>query len=63
MTGTVIFYNDKRGFGFLKSDSNDQEYFFHVSAINGYELIKGDAVSFEIGERKGRPLAVKVTKR
>ncbi|MGN0378785.1 MAG: cold shock domain-containing protein [Butyrivibrio sp.] len=31
MTGTVIFYNSERGFGFIRQDENPENIFFHIS--------------------------------
>ncbi len=50
-TGTVKFFNDAKGFGFIKSDSGT-EYFVHVSVLNGATLNEGDKVEFETREGK-----------
>jgi len=51
--GTVKFFNDTKGFGFIKEDDSDKEYFVHVSGLID-EINEGDAVEYELQEgRKG----------
>ncbi len=51
--GTVKFFNDSKGFGFITSDESKSEYFVHVSGLID-EIREGDAVEFELTEgRKG----------
>lgn len=35
MTGTIKFFNDKRGYGFIIGD-DENEYFFHISQIESF---------------------------
>ena len=59
--GKVKFYNNNRGFGFLKRN-NGEDLFFHFSDVEGNEYLQqNDEVEFEIGEGKeGKSKAVKV---
>jgi cold shock protein len=51
--GTVKFFNDAKGFGFIIDDETKKEYFVHVSGIID-EIKEGDEVEFELAEgRKG----------
>jgi len=51
--GTVKFFNESKGFGFVIEDDSKQEYFVHVSGLID-EINEGDAVEFELQEgRKG----------
>jgi CspA family cold shock protein len=51
--GTVKFFNDSKGFGFIVDDESKKEYFVHVSGLVD-EIKEGDAVEFELAEgRKG----------
>ncbi|MHA6247587.1 cold-shock protein [Pontibacter sp. CAU 1760] len=51
--GTVKFFNDEKGFGFIKETNSDQEYFVHASGLVD-EIRENDEVSFDLQEgRKG----------
>ncbi len=52
-TGTVKFFNDAKGFGFIIDEETKTEYFVHVSGLID-EVREGDNVQFELKEgRKG----------
>ena len=52
-TGTVKFFNDSKGFGFVIEEGSNKEYFMHVSGLID-EVREGDNVEFELQEgRKG----------
>jgi CspA family cold shock protein len=51
--GTVKFFNESKGFGFVVDDESKTEYFVHVTGLID-EINEGDAVEFELEEgRKG----------
>jgi CspA family cold shock protein len=51
--GTVKFFNESKGFGFVIEDGTKDEYFLHVSGLID-EVREGDAVEFDLKEgRKG----------
>ncbi len=53
MTGTVKFFNESKGFGFIVEDDSNTEHFVHVSGLID-EVREGDKVEFELKEgRKG----------
>lgn len=60
-TGRVKFFNDTKGFGFIKEDNSESEYFVHVSGIKEETLNEDDEVSFELIEGKKGLNAVNVT--
>ena len=65
MKGTVKFFNEAKGFGFIIPDDGDtggKDVFIHVSALDGQTITEGDPVSFEIGEGKSGPDATDVIK-
>ena len=47
--GTVKFYNDMKGFGFIKPDNGDKDVFVHTSQLDnvGGTLQEGQAVMFD----------------
>lgn len=51
--GTVKFFNETKGFGFVKDEENGQEYFVHVSGLVD-SIDKDDEVTFDLQDgRKG----------
>lgn len=58
-TGTVKFYNEQKGYGFIKDDSTSQDVFVHISALNGARALEtGEKVSFDIVDgKKGKAAA------
>ena len=50
MSGTVKWFNDAKGFGFIQTDAGD-DVFVHFSAISGdgfKSLVEGDRVHFDV---------------
>ena len=47
--GTVKFFNESKGFGFIIEEESKEEYFVHVSGLID-EIKEGDAVEFELNE-------------
>ncbi|GJQ23347.1 MAG: cold-shock protein [Planctomycetia bacterium] len=63
-TGTVKWFNDKKGFGFISQD-NGQDVFVHQTAIQGEgfrTLAEGDKVEFEVIKDQKGYKAAKVVK-
>lgn len=51
--GTVKFFNESKGFGFITEEDSKTEYFVHVSGLID-EIREGDTVEFDLKEgRKG----------
>jgi len=57
--GTVKFFNDSKGFGFIIEEGTNKEYFVHVSGLID-EMREGDNVEFELREGKKGLNAVNV---
>lgn len=47
--GTVKFFNNSKGFGFITPDDGSKDVFVHQSALN-VEIAEGDKVSFDVEE-------------
>jgi CspA family cold shock protein len=47
--GTVKFFNNAKGFGFITPDEGDKDVFVHASGLTE-EISEGDKVSYELDE-------------
>jgi len=62
-TGTVKWFNDAKGYGFITPDEGGKDVFVHFSAIeaSGFEsLAEGDKVEFEVVQGQKGPQAADV---
>lgn len=57
--GVVKFFNEAKGFGFVKDSETGKEYFVHVTGLID-QIKENDAVTFEVGEGKKGPIAIGV---
>ncbi|HEY8382552.1 MAG TPA: cold-shock protein [Microvirga sp.] len=61
-TGTVKFYNDQKGFGFIQPDDGGKDVFVHATALERAGLrglVEGQKVSFDTAEdRRSGKVAV-----
>ncbi|MCL9800056.1 cold-shock protein [Pseudomonas sp. AKS31] len=60
VTGTVKWFSDEKGFGFITPDGGGEDLFAHFSAINFSEvktLKEGQRVSFEVTQGAKGPQA------
>lgn len=64
LTGTVVFWRDDKGFGFVLCQQDQQKYFFHIrdkasgAATGNARPLAGDQLSFTLGkDKQGRPVA------
>jgi len=52
-TGTVKFFNDEKGYGFIKDDNENRDYFVHANGLVD-EIRENDKVTYDLEEgRKG----------
>ncbi|MGR5275806.1 transcription antiterminator/RNA stability regulator CspE [Vibrio rotiferianus] len=64
VTGSVKWFNETKGFGFLTQDNGGQDVFVHFNAIvsDGFKtLTEGQKVSFNVEDGKKGPQATEVT--
>ena len=62
-SGTVKFFNQEKGYGFILQDDGGQDLFVHASEIQGdrdTSLNEGQKVEYEVGEGQKGPCANKV---
>ena len=63
--GKIKWFNPAKGYGFIENDEGGKDVFLHVSALEqaGIDTLEeGEAVSFEIGDNRGRENAINITK-
>ena len=59
--GKVKFFNEAKGFGFIKENDSETEHFVHIYGVNESTLNEDDEVTFELVEGKKGLNAVNVT--
>ncbi len=59
--GTVKFFNDSKGYGFITPDDGGKDVFVHINGLNGIQINEGDKVTFETEEGKKGLNAVNVS--
>jgi len=57
--GTVKFFNNTKGFGFIKDDESDNEYFVHSTGLID-QIRDNDVVTFDVEPGRKGPNAVNV---
>jgi len=62
MKGNVKFFNEPKGFGFIKGDDGTEYYVHQTGIAGGVTLNENDAVTFDVEEGPRGPKAVNVTK-
>ena len=63
--GKIKWFNPTKGYGFIENDTGGKDVFLHVSALEqaGIDTLEeGEAVSYEIGENRGKENAINITK-
>jgi len=64
MRGSILWFNEDKGYGFIKPDSGSKDIFVHHSGISKTEkakkLKKDQAVEFEIAENEKGRIAINV---
>lgn len=60
-TGTIKFFNESKGYGFIKDETSNQEIFVHVTGLEE-KVRENDKVSYNVTEGKKGVSAVNVKK-
>jgi len=63
--GKIKWFNPTKGYGFIENDAGGKDVFLHVSALEqaGIDTLQeGEAVSYEIGENRGKDTAINIKK-
>ena len=64
-TGKIKWFNPTKGYGYIENDEGGKDVFLHISALEeaGIDTLQeGQAISFEIGENKGKENAINIKK-
>ena len=64
-TGKIKWFNPTKGYRFIENDAGGKDVFLHISALEeaGIDTLQeGEAVSFEIGENRGKENAISIKK-
>jgi len=62
-TGKLKWYDNGKGYGFIKPDDGGKDVFLHVSALeeaNLRELVVDGELEYDIAEHKGKKTAINV---
>jgi CspA family cold shock protein len=59
--GTVKFFNESKGYGFITPDNGGKDVFVHANGLNGTIINEGDKVSFDVEEGQKGLNAVNVS--
>ncbi len=63
--GTVKWFSEEKGYGFISPDDGGEDIFFHYSDVegSGFRILEeGERVTYEVGQRSKGPQAVNVSK-
>ncbi len=61
LTGTVKFYNDAKGFGFIVDDQSQSDVFVHATGLVD-KVAQNDKVTYDVKDGKKGPNAINVKK-
>ena len=61
VTGTVKWFNDAKGFGFIRDLGTQEKYFVHINDVDG-DIKENNKVQFEIGRNQKGLAAINVKK-
>jgi len=59
-TGTVAFFHDRKGYGFIETEDADEDVIVHMDDVEGPDLEEGEEVEFDIEQADKGPRAANV---
>ena len=65
INGKIKWFNPRKGYGFIQNEKEGKDVFLHVSALEeaGIDTLQeGEAISYEIGENRGKDTAINIKK-
>ena len=60
--GTVTFFHDRKGYGFIETEESDDDVFFHMDDVGGEDLEEGQELEFDIEQSPKGPRATNITR-
>lgn len=63
LSGTVKFFDETKGFGFITPDDGGKDVFVHVTGVSAGPINDGDKVEYEMGEGRKGPCAINVSRK
>ncbi|WP_232686813.1 cold-shock protein [Halobacterium zhouii] len=60
--GTVDFFNQTGGYGFIETEAEDDDVFFHMEDVGGADLEEGTEIEFDIEQADKGPRATNVVR-
>ncbi len=60
--GSVDFFNDTGGYGFISTEDADEDVFFHMEDIGGADLVEGTDIEFDIEQAPKGPRATNIVR-
>jgi CspA family cold shock protein len=60
--GTVDFFHDTGGYGFIETEDADEDVFFHMEDVGGPDLEEGTDIEFDIETAPKGPRATNVVR-
>ena len=60
ITGTVKFFDEEKGFGFISPDADMEDLFFHASALGGETIYDDDFVQFQASQGPKGMIAIHI---
>ncbi len=60
--GTVDFFHDTGGYGFIETEDSDDDVFFHMEDVGGPDLEEGQDIEFDIEQAPKGPRATNLVR-